>query len=176
MIIMKQCKVCKGTKDETEFYKHPNSKDKLRQMCKECLNSESLEKYKIMKSTVAGMEALKIRWKKQRIKWREKRMAHKKDWHSALKLKIINHYTKGSMKCKRCGFDDVRALQVDHVNGGGYAHRKSLGNSSTSVYTYLKRNNYPVGFQILCANCNWIKRVENGEYSKTKKILCHNSN
>lgn len=70
--------------------------------------------------------------------------------------------------CVRCGFDDPRALCVDHINGGGHKERKS----SSSVDAYYKRI-LEVGkaeYQILCANCNAIKRIEQGEHPS--KVLC----
>lgn len=68
--------------------------------------------------------------------------------------------------CVKCGFSDKRALQVDHVNGGGMKEKRSIGDSAM----YLKILGNPDGYQILCANCNWIKRFENGEYRKSKFI------
>ena len=58
--------------------------------------------------------------------------------------------------CKRCGFKDSRALQIDHVNGGGSRHHKKVG--SGGVLKAVLDN--PKNFQILCANCNWIKKAE----------------
>lgn len=70
-------------------------------------------------------------------------------------------------KCVRCGFDDIRALQIDHVNGGGV---KELRNKtykgsyhSNVLKSFLAKENK---YQLLCANCNWIKRVENNEIRK----------
>lgn len=79
-------------------------------------------------------------------------------------------------KCARCGFLDRRALQIDHVNGGGRLDRKELdsqipGGLSQSRYykivekSFLEKENK---YQILCANCNWIKRVENREFGGRK--------
>ena len=65
-------------------------------------------------------------------------------------------------KCVRCGYDsDWRALQVDHVNGGGTRER----NASVSLDKYYQDiiQSGGKGCQILCANCNQIKRYENGE-------------
>lgn len=62
-------------------------------------------------------------------------------------------------KCSRCGFDDRRALQIDHKNGGGARDRKRF--SQTTFIKYVLRT--PDLFQVLCANCNWIKREENNE-------------
>lgn len=62
-------------------------------------------------------------------------------------------------KCVRCGFDDWRALQFDHVNGGG-----NRGGARGRVH-YLRRLIDAVNgeLQLLCANCNCIKRYECGE-------------
>ena len=62
-------------------------------------------------------------------------------------------------KCKHCGFSDSRALQIDHIFGGGAQEARRIGNHG------IERNvvNGVPGYQLLCANCNWIKRAENGE-------------
>jgi len=65
-------------------------------------------------------------------------------------------------KCVKCGFSDERALQVDHINGDGVAHRKQFKNQ-TDFYKHIIRGEIE-GLQLLCANCNVIKRVENKEY------------
>jgi hypothetical protein len=66
-------------------------------------------------------------------------------------------------KCITCGFSDWRALQIDHTNGDG----------RSDPHRYGSRNNYakvvlanPSKYQVLCANCNWIKRYENGEHRR----------
>lgn len=61
--------------------------------------------------------------------------------------------------CSRCGFTDVRALQIDHKDGGGTSDRKIHG----TVWVAYDVPKHPELYQLLCANCNWIKRVENGE-------------
>ena len=68
-------------------------------------------------------------------------------------------------KCCRCGFDDVRALQIDHVNGGGSQERKTTWNVNILKSFLADEKKY----QLLCANCNWIKRAERGEIS-TRRV------
>ena len=67
----------------------------------------------------------------------------------------------GGAACRRCSFSDRRALQIDHVDGNGNSHRKEYPIGSTRFYRYVEE--HPAEFQILCANCNWIKRSENRE-------------
>ncbi len=66
-------------------------------------------------------------------------------------------------KCVRCGMSDSRCLQFDHINGGGTQDNKNT--SAYARYKFIKENvaEAKKKFQILCANCNWIKRSENGE-------------
>lgn len=49
-------------------------------------------------------------------------------------------------------------LQIDHINNDGKEHRKASGcGSGEAMYRWLKKNNYPAGFQVLCCNCNYAK-------------------
>ena len=79
-------------------------------------------------------------------------------YHSRkLRRKVLSKY--GSICCN-CGFSDHRALQLDHVNGGGGREVKELG--SRGVYRKALKDTEGL-YQLLCANCNWIKRFENLE-------------
>lgn len=55
--------------------------------------------------------------------------------------------------CKGCNESHVEFLVIDHINGGGATHRKISGHGS-NFYMWLKNNNYPIGFRVLCDNCN----------------------
>lgn len=68
-------------------------------------------------------------------------------------------------RCSRCGFTDPRALQVDHIvpknQGGGFKRHP------TAEYKAVLDGE--PGYQLLCANCNWIKRAENHE-ARPRKV------
>ena len=67
-------------------------------------------------------------------------------------------------KCERCGFNDYRALQFDHINGDGAKQRREFGGrNSGAMARYIIQ--HPSEFQVLCANCNWIKRAEKNEHT-----------
>lgn len=75
-----------------------------------------------------------------------------------LKQQVIEAY--GGAVCACCGVTEESFLQIDHVNNDGALHRKTIpGTSGQKVYRWLKRNNYPPGFQVLCANCNVSKSL-----------------
>ena len=95
----------------------------------------------------------------------EKERLQAKQMHQEKKRKVVEHYSKGTMKCRRCGFSDIRALSIDHINGGGVKHIRVIGN----FYSWLINNNFPPGFQVLCMNCQWIKRAENNENPGKRK-------
>jgi hypothetical protein len=54
-------------------------------------------------------------------------------------------------------------LQIDHVRGGGRQERKQLCPEAVLQKILQVAGE---GYQILCANCNWIKRHEEKEHIK----------
>lgn len=105
---------------------------------------------------------------------RERYNQAKSEYRFRLKLEAIDHYSNGTRSCARCGFaSDVDALQLDHIEDNGAAHRKELGiagrgiGAGTTMYERLRALGWMPGLQVLCANCNTIKalRVKRGTTS-----------
>ena len=67
---------------------------------------------------------------------------------------VLKHY---GGKCACCGESAYHFMSIDHINGGGYKHRKEIGNFGRNFYKWLIKNNFPNGFQVLCHNCNLAK-------------------
>lgn len=65
----------------------------------------------------------------------------------------------GGPKCVRCGETDPDVLQLDHINGGGTQHRKEIGEP---LPHWLRKQGFPPGYQVLCANCNTKKARDAG--------------
>ena len=97
-------------------------------------------------------------WQKEyRVKNIKRIRINNDKYNHNLRQKVID-FLGG--KCKKCGFKDVRALQIDHINGGGYQEMKNL--SAKQRYRLVLTTT--IGkYQLLCANCNWIKRFEDKE-------------
>ncbi len=69
-------------------------------------------------------------------------------------------------KCIKCGFEDFRALQIDHIHGGGRKEERELGSNAAIHRKILNMEHPETEYQCLCANCNWIKREEDKECEK----------
>lgn len=79
-------------------------------------------------------------------------------------MEIIGHYSHGTMQCSKCSYCDIRALTIDHIDNNGAAHRAELKQQGAGkFYRWLKRNGCPEGFQVLCMNCQWEKRWDEGD-------------
>lgn len=72
-----------------------------------------------------------------------------------LKQKVFDTYGRF---CVICGFGDIRALTLDHINNNGAEERKILG--ERGVYRRAVEKYRPDEYRIICMNCQFIKRVE----------------
>lgn len=70
----------------------------------------------------------------------------------------------GGYKCNCCGESERMFLSIDHVNNDGAEERKSgkYGGSGTAFYLWLRKNNFPDGYQVLCMNCQVGKHKNGG--------------
>ncbi len=83
-------------------------------------------------------------------KWMESHPGYKREYHAQLRIEVLDAY--GS-RCACCGETEPKFLAIDHIDGGGNAHRREIGVGS-NIYSWLRQNGYPEGFQVLCHNCN----------------------
>lgn len=63
-------------------------------------------------------------------------------------------------KCSRCGIEDWRILQINHINGGGYKEYSSKG--CKKIYKEILNGEREGEFNLLCANCNILYEYEKG--------------
>ena len=75
------------------------------------------------------------------------------------KIDVLINYSNpiGVPICNNCGEMDTDVLCIDHINGGGNNHFRELRDLGIQFHPWLIKNNYPDGFQVLCANCNMRK-------------------
>ena len=71
------------------------------------------------------------------------------------KLRDAAFEAYGGYRCSCCGEKHKEFLTFDHTDGDGADHRREIGRGSHNLILWLKRNNYPPGFRVLCMNCNF---------------------
>ena len=120
---------------------------------------QGVEYYRNYRKTEKGKEAT-YRAIKKYMHTEKGRITTRKVFRKAQQKPHIEAINLLGAKCVKCGFSDVRALQIDHVNGGGMKESRRLG-GMYAVYKNVLLE--PEKYQVLCANCNWIKRSENKE-------------
>jgi hypothetical protein len=100
---------------------------------------------------------------------------HSKKYRQKLIIQVLSHYGGNPPKCACCGERELDFLTIDHINGGGNQHRKKvLGHliGGWIFYIWLRKNNFPEGFRVLCWNCQWGCRKHNGVCSHVVHSKC----
>lgn len=146
---MKFCRKCQLEKPLTCWTKHGSTADRLQAYCNDCRNQQRREARKQKLGCYATEYADN----------RDEHLLRCRKLYYRYKEQVFSHYCNGTeYSCKHCGFTDMRALSVDHMAGDGADHRR--GGTGSSLYKWLVHHNFPEGFQVLCMNCQWIKRYD----------------
>jgi hypothetical protein len=137
----------------TKVYCHPERKYFANGLCRPCYTAQV---YEMGKSDPEYRQKREEYSQKYLEENREEIYSKNRIRAREVKIEVLTHYSlKGylSCSCPKCDIIEPDFLTIDHINGGGERHRKSLGVGG-SFYYWLKRNNFPPGFQTLCMNCN----------------------
>lgn len=130
-----------------KYYKsHPDKAKKNREYY---LSHREEHIARVMKYARTHDKERKEYGKKYSAEHREKINAYAKAWNAKRRLDVIGHY---GGKCAFCGDKNSNHLAIDHINNDGAEHRRSIGRKL--IYTWLQKNNYPNGFQVLCHTHN----------------------
>ena len=135
---------------------HKNAVDKYRRKNRKKINKRSRETYRL------NIEEN-----------REKLNKRARNRNQLLRREVLGHYSP-NLSCIRCGETNLAALSIHHVNNNGLEDRKRRGWGSSLHYS-LRREGYPEGYQVLCMNCNWLKREGLYDHLKTD-VISHYSN
>jgi len=85
-----------------------------------------------------------------------------KKYYADRKKKVFYHY--GDI-CICCGEDTHLFLTIDHVNNDGHSEVwASNGRRITGIqlYAQIVKSGFPDKYQLMCMNCNFGKRMNNG--------------
>ena len=91
------------------------------------------------------------------IECSEKQNSRAHQEREQLRLQAMTHYSEGKPICAwvQCTIDDLDLLTIDHMNNDGAKHRRMIGHGN--ICRWLRQNNYPPGFQVLCYNHQILK-------------------
>ena len=84
-------------------------------------------------------------------KFRPLRLAAHKEAHQRLKREVFLAY--GGCHCACCGEAAMEFLSIDHLPGTPKSAAKFR--RGLPLYAILKRQGYPLGYRVLCMNCNF---------------------
>lgn len=98
----------------------------------------------------------------QQADFRKKEAEKSKRLNAVMRENVFSAY--GGYKCACCGETEPLFLTIDHVENDGAEMRKSGVHSrgGTQFYQWLRKNEFPDGFQVLCMNCNLGKHRNGG--------------
>lgn len=85
------------------------------------------------------------------MRHREERVILARRKRAELKEKVLTHY---GGRCQCCGETAREFLTIDHINGGGTKHRRSVATSGDTFYRWIVRTGFPADLRVLCFNCN----------------------
>lgn len=157
------CKICQNSKPITNFRKtgpvHRNNRIRICRICSKKLNPEKTRRLR----------------RAETIRRRDngKKAEASRRNRSRLKLEALLAYSPPGTTipiCACCKESIIDFLSLDHIDGGGNIHRRSLSKSNggspsgTTLYRYLRLNKWPKepSFQVLCFNCNMGRSINNG--------------
>lgn len=92
---------------------------------------------------------------------RAETLVYAKKQHQENRLKALQKVS-GQEKpiCVGCGCDDLRLLQINHINGGGSRETKKIGSSSTLYCHIITGKRKTDDLNVLCGGCNWLHYVQ----------------
>lgn len=146
---LKKCTKCGVEKPISEFafWKSQNA---VQARCRDCENARcrawfQANRDKAISSRKAWQKANPLKCKERRDRTRRR-----------LKMLVLRSYSGHVPACACCNETSVAFLCIDHVHGGGRKHFKeiSINGGGAQFYAWLKKNKFPLGFQVLCFNCN----------------------
>jgi len=113
--------------------------------------------------------AIKHKVKKTSTEINKRDSDFRKSYYKKLKITVLTHYGGGKLSCVQCGESRIECLSIDHINGHGNEHRREILKTRycSGTYNWLRKNCFPEGFQTLCMNCQFVKRVTNKELIKS---------
>lgn len=159
---MKRCHVCSVEKPRREF---PSG----RSTCKACVRARDRQRYRaVADRSRQWIDDYARRWRSKAgnvvasaNRFVERTGGQDGPPHYYFRAQHAAIVAYGGYRCACCGETEPMFLTIDHINSDGKRQRRQLGAGSNKFYDWLRANNYPPGYQVLCSNCNF-GRYRNG--------------
>jgi hypothetical protein len=176
------CSKCGITKTVDDF-----QKTGVDYWCNSCRSEYAIRKYHEKRSKLShhGLKALKAKINKRQNSRRAERLASMPPDELAayrdrtnndqavarFKARDAVYQAYGGYVCSCCGETEPSFLSIDHINNDGAEHKRSNNlRTGQQMYRWLAKNGFPKGFQVLCMNCQWGKRNNNGVCPHSGKV------
>lgn len=141
----RRCNKCEVIKPLAQFYMRTNGRPHAE--CKPCYKKR-IQKFR---------DGDRISHRRKYNAWNAPRKAR-------IRTAVFEAY--GGYRCACCGEQERKFLTLDHINNDGAADRMKIAGKRTAsgwtTYLHLYSHNFPAGYQVLCMNCNFGKRMNNG--------------
>lgn len=158
-------------KNKGKCYNHPEEDAAVgRKRCQKCLDyaREKINERRVKGVCVAHPGVPAVEGKVRCLECVDK----SKLKHASLKEQVFEHYGL-KCSCQKCPNPEpgLAFLTIDHVKNDGAEHRKT----TSFLYPWLVKNNFPEGFQTLCWNCNCAKGINLGvcPHLENRRIVEH---
>lgn len=154
---------CKFHRSEINRNYRNKNRDKINEQCRNIRLKYKEDYEPVTEGTVfcfgCGQERPASEWSQnpyQKSKFRECcKICQNKKYEEA-RIAALSHYSSEPPVCAFCSEGEPKLLSFDHIDGGGRKHRKEISGRGANFLAWLKRNNYPGGFRVLCHSCNQI--------------------
>lgn len=144
------CQKCGEEKLSSEFYAQKGSKTGLARWCKTCSADNNHKWRKSPQGQQKSAEYREAYYEANYESVRKKQIERNR----LLRRYALEVYSGPNPICACCGETEEMFLSIDHINGNGSEHRRTL---TVSIYRWLQKNGYPDGFRVLCHNCNFVR-------------------
>lgn len=135
----KTCPRCRRDLPITEFYQRRSRPNGRHSHCKSCQKDA-------------------VRQQREDPEFMARTLAHHRWYGYAIRMEVLRAYGGDPPRCACCGEQEPVFLALDHVHNDGAVDRQLIGESHR-IFRWLRRNGFPPGYQVLCHNCNWAKRM-----------------
>ncbi len=161
-----RCYKCKQEKPISEFHKDPTRLNGLDSRCKKCKSQYEKKRWETHKekrknSFKEWYELNKERERAQKRQYAREHPEERRIYRVKLRLKLLQKVSGNNIpQCVNCGCDDIRFLEINHVNGGGSKEKFDVGGQGYFHRSILNGTRKTDDLNVLCKVCNSLDHLK----------------